>query len=1260
MSEAARLSVNCLPFVRLQSVATVMLLSIPAAHGEMHFTNVTAAANILHTHSHAPGTTFENPEFGRMTGGAVAEDFDGDGWTDLYVLQGGEFPNLLYMNQGDGTFANQAATRGAALTGNHVGACAADYDNDGDIDIFISSATAPHLLLVNDGGGYFTVDPQMFTTPATFATSPSWGDIDNDGKLDLALGAWKNGGLGDLKILRNTGAGQLQLHQSLPKNWTYTPRFADLDGDRFQDMMAIADFGQTSWYHNPGNGLLLPAGTSNVSNGMGGAIGDIDNDGDLDVFITSIDFGLTFGGNRLHLNNGSGGFSEISTAAGVRHGHWGWGAAFADFDNDGDLDLYQVNGTPSEHSSTILLFNNKPAQLFENLGGNTFQEIAAASGDAGYRGQGRCVVVFDYDNDGDQDMFVTNNSVTDLSGPTPVHHPGPPILFRNDTVNANHWLSIRLAGTAAPHHRHGIGSRVYTTVGTVTQMRELNASSGYLGHGPERIARFGLGTATEADVVRAVWTNGDETEIRNVTPDRELTLSSPQASLSQRTVDPGESFTAEIAAASLPPGATAEWSVNGQTYGNPATITLYAAGTYQVRVTLSDGTALLRTETLIVTVRAPDLGGKNVARLWNEENLAAIRVDTPKPTVHARNLFHTSVGMWDAWAAYDSQALGVLHHEKASAADIEAARNEAISYAAFRILSARYAGSVNASTTLAFLNLRLAGLGYDPAITTVIGNSPAALGNRVAQTVLGYASNDGASNPASFMGGSYAPVNSPLPVDESGTVMNFPNLWQPLLFKMATTQNGQTADLIQSFIGSNWGAVRPFALASLAGGHLHLDPGPPPALGGDTDQLFKQGAVDVIAASSQMDPADGELIDISPAARGNSTLGTNNGSGRPLNPATGQPYPPNLVKRADFARVLAEYWADGPSSETPPGHWNSLANKVSDSPGFLRKIGGGGPTLDPLEWDVKLYLALNGAVHDAAICAWGCKRVYNSSRPISAIRHMGGRGQSSDPGGPSYDPQGLPLVAGSVELITASSTAPGERHAHLADHPGEIAIRAWTAKILPAGVHWIRAVDWLPYQKDTFVTPAFPGFVSGHSTFSRAAAEVMVRFTGSEYFPGGLSTFTASRNVFLKTDTGPSDDIVLQWATYYDAADQAGLSRIYGGIHVPADDGPGRVIGSQCGILSWNLALKYYDGSIASEPFSARLQNDSSGGFQLDWNATRGAFYQVQTSDDLTSGFTDHGEVIWAGESREAILLPAPQPGVTQKFFRVRRVVGEP
>ena len=116
---------------------------------------------------------------------------------------------------------------------------------------------------------------------------------------------------------------------------------------------------------------------------------------------------------------------------------------------------------------------------------------------------------------------------------------------------------------------------------------------------------------------------------------------------------------------------------------------------------------------------------------------------------------------------------------------------------------------------------------------------------------------------------------------------------------------------------------------------------------------------------------------------------------------------------ADFYRAIAEYWADGPTSETPPGHWNLIANAVADTPGFERRFGGEGPELDPLEWDVKTYFALNGAVHDAAIAAWGLKAFYDSVRPISMIRYMGGLGQSSDPAGPSYDPDGLPLGGGS-------------------------------------------------------------------------------------------------------------------------------------------------------------------------------------------------------------------------------------------------------
>src|SRR5262245_33904086 len=194
--------------------------------------------------------------------------------------------------------------------------------------------------------------------------------------------------------------------------------------------------------------------------------------------------------------------------------------------------------------------------------------------------------------------------------------------------------------------------------------------------------------------------------------------------------------------------------------------------------------------------------------------------------------------------------------------------------------------------------------------------------------------------------------------------------------------------------------------------------------------------------ASYLTPDDGVRIDISPASWGNSPLGTNDGHGYAVNPVTGQPYAPQLVRRGDFTRVLAEFWADGPTSETPPGHWNTVANYASDHLAEKR-IGGVGPIVDDLEWDVKLYLALDGAVHDAAVACWGTKRVYDSVRPISMIRYMGGLGQSSDPLGPSYDPDGLPLVPGLVEVVTAASSAPGERHEALAELVGEVAVHSW-------------------------------------------------------------------------------------------------------------------------------------------------------------------------------------------------------------------------
>jgi hypothetical protein len=203
------------------------------------------------------------------------------------------------------------------------------------------------------------------------------------------------------------------------------------------------------------------------------------------------------------------------------------------------------------------------------------------------------------------------------------------------------------------------------------------------------------------------------------------------------------------------------------------------------------------------------------------------------------------------------------------------------------------------------------------------------------------------------------------------------------------------------------------------------------------------------------------------------------------------------------------------------------------------------------------------------------------------IRYMGSQGQSSDPKGPSYDPDGLPLEPGLVEVVTRASSARGERHASLAGHIGEIAIRAWAGfpedpVTEASGVRWIRAVDWVPYQLPTFVTPAFAGYVSGHSTFSRAAAEVLTAFTGTSYFPGGL--YEAPRPAgSLKIERGPSNDVTLQWATYFDAADAAGVSRLYMGIHVSPDDFGGRRVGAQCGKGAWALAQRYFDGSIGEE-----------------------------------------------------------------------------
>ncbi len=573
----------------------------------------------------------------------------------------------------------------------------------------------------------------------------------------------------------------------------------------------------------------------------------------------------------------------------------------------------------------------------------------------------------------------------------------------------------------------------------------------------------------------------------------------------------------------------------------------------------------------------------SIARRWNEQAVGAVRRDLPRPTVHARNLFHVSAAMWDAWAAYDGVADGVFTSERQTAPDVAAARAEAISYAAYDMLMQRYQNATGGATSAACFRAFMTALGYDPDDSIATGDTPRALGNRIAQAIIAATVGDGANEANNYADTTgYAPVNPPLVVDQPGVTLTDPNHWQELNLSVAETQNGiVTPAGVQVYIGSNWSLVAPFAMARSAPDAAYHDAGPPPAW----DQPEMQGWIaDLLDRSASLDATDGTTIDISPGAYGNNTLGANDGAGRASNPTTGAAYAPEVVPRGDFARVMAEFWADGPRSETPPGHWFVIANGVADNAAATRQLFGAGDALDPLAWDVHVYLALGGAVHDAAITAWEQKRLFTPLRPLSTVRYLAQLGQSSEPDAPDYDARGLPLLPGVIERITADSAAPGQRHARLGSFIGQLAVHSWRGE--PGdrvselgGVGWIRAVDWIPYQRRTFVTPAFPGFISGHSTFSRAAAEVLAAITGTPYFPGGLGQFVAPAGTYLTFEDGPSVDVHLQWATYFDASDQAGQSRIYGGIHLQPDDFRGRIAGSAIGIDAVARARSYFDGT---------------------------------------------------------------------------------
>jgi enediyne biosynthesis protein E4 len=511
------------------------MLFIRNGSAQIRLTDVTAAVGIKHQ--------FEVYE-GMFGGGAAVLDFNKDGWEDIYIT-GGMASDGLYENNGDGTFSDVIKSSGIE-TRKFVtqGVAAADVNKDGWIDLFITTITrrdttriiprAENLIFINQGNGTFRDATKDFRIDRlmSFSTGASFGDVNNDGYPDLFVGNYFQNYEGSLKVINDAtivNSSQtsepyllINVEGRYFKNSTYEYEvgfkgfgfggvFTDFDNDSDLDLYVNNDFG----YKAKPNVLLennfpdeeftdrsKTAMMDLKINAMGTAIGDVDNNGLLEYYITNIRF------NRFMINDGKGAFSDKAKESGMDYVSISWGANFADFDHDTDLDLFVANGDLNP--------NNVPMAdyFFENIGDGKFKEKAAAVGVNDY-GIGRGSVTLDYDNDGDLDLLVVNQKPVNTY---PVQ--SFTRLYRNESLTKN-WLKVKLTGKDSDSN--GIGSRVTVVVGSERMIREIDGGSGHLSQN-STIAHFGVGSAQTIDSVIVSWMGGEEKVLTNIQTNTMITV----------------------------------------------------------------------------------------------------------------------------------------------------------------------------------------------------------------------------------------------------------------------------------------------------------------------------------------------------------------------------------------------------------------------------------------------------------------------------------------------------------------------------------------------------------------------------------------------------------------------------------------------------------------------------------------------------------------------------------------------------------------
>jgi hypothetical protein len=530
---------------------------------KVQFTDITEKAGIAFTHMSSPEKKYIVES---MSGGLALIDYDNDGYPDIYFVNSltvdlvkskGKTKSALYHNNGDGTFTDVTDKAGVGDIGWGMGAAVGDYNNDGFDDLYVTCLGPDHLLKNNGNGTFTDVTQKAGVGDPRWSAGAAFVDFDNDGNLDLFV---SNYVAFDFNNLPDFGKGKLCQYKGIPVQCG--PRglpgdgdslyhnngdgtFADVskkagvsdpdgyyglgvicsdfDGDGLVDIYVANDSTPNFLYHNNGDGTFkdigFNSGTAVNENGseqgsMGVTVGDYDHDGKFDLFVTNFDDDY----NTLYHNDGRNSFTDVSYAAkvaAVSLPYVGWGTKFFDYDNDGWVDLFVVNGhvypqIPSYRQRNFVFKNNRDG---------TFTEVAEQLGAPFLEKRvGRGAAFGDLDNDGDVDIVINNLD-------------GAPQLLRNDGGNASSSVLIKTIGVKS--NRDGIGARLKIVSGDLTQTDEVRSGDSYISQSDLRL-HFGLEKRTKIDLIEVRWPSGAVDKITGVSANKVLTIKEGQGLISQK------------------------------------------------------------------------------------------------------------------------------------------------------------------------------------------------------------------------------------------------------------------------------------------------------------------------------------------------------------------------------------------------------------------------------------------------------------------------------------------------------------------------------------------------------------------------------------------------------------------------------------------------------------------------------------------------------------------------------------------------------